>query len=219
MAPSYPQKQAMEQEYCIPSGYGEAELVEKRSRFIGRVWPVENEAEALARIAEMRTTYWDARHNVYAYIIRSGQTRYSDDGEPQGTSGMPTLGVFQNEGIFNVCCVITRYFGGILLGAGGLVRAYSKTAKLTLDAAGTSIMREWDTVLIPCPYPLYERVKVILSQYEGIVEETEFGAEVVIQALLPVTQTPPFAKAVMDASAGMVQPEGVGTVFRAVRVR
>jgi len=209
----------MKQEYLIPSGYGEAELVEKRSRFIGRVWPVENEGEALARIAEARSAYWDARHNVYAYIIRGGQTRYSDDGEPQGTSGMPTLGVFQHEGIFNVCCVITRYFGGILLGAGGLARAYSKTAKLALDAAGASLMREWDLVLVPCPYALYERVKMLVSRCEGSIEETDYGAEILLQILLPVAETPLFTKAVMDASAGTVQAERVDGVYRAVRIR
>ena len=123
--------------YLVPAGFGEAEYIEKRSRFIGRVWPVADEAQALEHLREIREQHWDAKHNVYAYIIREGGImRYSDDGEPGGTSGMPTLNVFRSEEIQNVCCVITRYFGGVLLGSGGLVRAYSNTAKMALDAAG-----------------------------------------------------------------------------------
>ena len=127
------------QEYLTPAGFGEAELVEKRSRFIARVWPVPSEAEALACIADMRRQHRDATHNVFAYIIKGGPTRCSDDGEPQGTSGQPTLNVFQSETIENVCCVVTRHYGGTPLGAGGLVRAYSRAAKLALDKAGITV--------------------------------------------------------------------------------
>ena len=117
--------------YLTPAAFGEAEFTEKRSRFIGRVWPVETEAEALEHLKRMREQHWDATHNVYAYVLREGGImRYSDDGEPQGTSGMPVLNVFRSREIVNVCCVVTRYFGGILLGTGGLVRAYSRSAKL-----------------------------------------------------------------------------------------
>ena len=106
-------------EYYIPTQAGEAELVEKRSRFIGHVWRVESEEEARARIEEMKKRYYDARHNCWCYLLREGPVRYSDDGEPQGTAGQPMLNVFQREEVTNVCCVVTRYFGGILLGAGG----------------------------------------------------------------------------------------------------
>lgn len=110
-------------EYFIPTGASETELVEKRSRFLGHVWPVESEGEARARIEEIRKKHYDARHHCWCYRIREGGVeRYSDDGEPQGTAGQPMLNVFQREGVTNVCCVVTRYFGGILLGAGGLVR-------------------------------------------------------------------------------------------------
>ena len=111
------------EEYFVPAGDGTAEFVEKRSRFIGRIWNTETEEEALACIRAMREQHWDARHNVYAYLIRGGAMRYSDDGEPQGTAGMPVLEVLRGAELYNVCCVVTRYFGGILLGAGGLVRA------------------------------------------------------------------------------------------------
>ena len=111
------------EEYLVPTGFGEDEFIEKKSRFIGRLWPAETEEEALAKIQEMKKQHYDATHNCWAYIIRDGAVRFSDDGEPGGTAGMPMLQVLQREGLFNVVCVVTRYFGGILLGAGGLVRA------------------------------------------------------------------------------------------------
>ena len=139
--------------YLVPFGPGEAEFVEKRSRFIGQVWPVDSEEEARRRIEETRRRHHDARHNCWCYVLRDGNVlRYSDDGEPQGTAGQPMLNVFVKEGVTNVCCVVTRYFGGILLGAGGLTRAYGGTAKLALDAAGVSRMRLWSTLAVPCSY-------------------------------------------------------------------
>ena len=107
-------------EYRVPYEASESEFVEKRSRFISHLWRVESEAEARTRIEEMKKKYYDARHNCWCYLLREGgAVRYSDDGEPQGTAGQPMLNVFQREEIWNVCCVVTRYFGGILLGAGG----------------------------------------------------------------------------------------------------
>jgi uncharacterized YigZ family protein len=206
--------------YLTPAGYGEAELVEKKSRFIGRVWPVESEEEALARIKETREKHWDATHNVYAYIIReNGIMRYSDDGEPQGTSGMPALNVFRAEEIQNVCCVITRYFGGTLLGAGGLVRAYSGSAKLALDAAGISRMAQWNSLQIPCAYGQFERVKRLLEEHEGIVENTEFGADVFIAALVRADLTEAFVSRLRDMTAGAVSADIAGSCFRGVRVK
>ena len=206
------------QEYRVPAGFGEAEFVEKRSRFIARVWRCDCEADALARAAEMREKHWDASHNVFAYIIRGGATRYSDDGEPQGTSGQPTLAVFQNGHISNVCCVVTRYYGGIQLGAGGLVRAYSKAAKMALDNAGLSMMRQWRVLLIPCPYALYERVRALVTACGGVVESTEFGAEVMMEALVPVAAAPECAQRLADVSAGSIEAAVVDTVFRGGRI-
>ena len=146
-------------EYYIPTGAGEAELVEKRSQFLGHVCSVETEDEARAFIAEMKKKYYDARHNCWCYIIRGGAERYSDDGEPQGTAGIPMLEVFRREGIVNVVCVVTRYFGGVLLGAGGLVRAYTQAAKDALTAAGIARVRRWERLTVTCPYSLLDRVK------------------------------------------------------------
>lgn len=205
------------QAYRVPSAYGEASFTEKRSRFTGRVWPCADEAEALARIEDMRKRFWDATHNVYAYVIKDGPTRFSDDGEPQGTSGMPTLNVFQSEGVFNVCCVVTRYYGGILLGAGGLVRAYSKAAKAALDAAGILLMRRWDVVLIPCPYSLFERMKALLASCGGIIESSEFGADVLIQALIPTENSADCLQRIANLSSGSVEAAVLDTVFRGAR--
>ncbi|MBQ1619967.1 MAG: YigZ family protein, partial [Oscillospiraceae bacterium] len=131
-------------QYLVPFENAQSEFTEKRSRFIGRVFRVESEAEARERIEQVRKQHYDARHNCWCYVIHEGGVvRYSDDGEPQGTAGQPMLNVFQREGVENVVCIVTRYFGGILLGAGGLTRAYAKSAKDALDAAGIARMSLW----------------------------------------------------------------------------
>ncbi len=207
-------------EFFIPSGFGEAEFIEKRSRFIGRVWPVCSEEEALALLKETRDRHWDATHNVYAYIIKDGGVmRHSDDGEPQGTSGMPVLGVFRSAEVFNVLCVVTRYFGGVLLGAGGLVRAYSHTAALALDAAGVSAMRLWDEANITCPYPLFERVRNEIAAFLGHELSADYGENVKISALIPKGQTDRFKMRLNDISSGTLKFEHKGETYRPVRIK
>ena len=138
--------------YRVPFQDAESEFTEKRSRFISNLWRVESEAEARAKIEGIRKARYDARHHCWCYLIQEGGVvRYSDDGEPQGTAGQPMLNVFQREGVTNVCCVVTRYFGGILLGAGGLTRAYARGAKDALDAAGTAWVSLWTLWDLPCP--------------------------------------------------------------------
>lgn len=192
-------------EYLVPTKDADAEFIERRSRFIGHIFRTETEEEALARLKQMREKYWDATHNVYAYIIKDGATRFSDDGEPGGTAGMPVLQVLQREGIFNVTCVVTRYFGGILLGAGGLVRAYAHSAKIGLDAAGRSMKRVWTNVYLPCPYSWYERLKLEITAFGGIIKNTDFGADVSFDLLLPEAQTQPFLARVFDLSSGTIE--------------
>ena len=201
-------------EYLIPAAYGADELTEKRSRFIGQVWPVETEEDARARIEETKKRYYDARHNCWCYVLRSGAVRYSDDGEPQGTAGQPMLNVFQSAGITNVCCVVTRYFGGVLLGAGGLVRAYSATARDALAAAGVRRMAEWQSVLVPCPYPLYERVKRLLDEQGAVVEDTDFGADVLLTALVRADRAEFFFKSLSELTAGAVAAEVMGKIIK-----
>lgn len=192
--------------YLVPAGYGEAEYVEKRSRFIGQVWRVESEAEARERIEESRRRYHDCRHSCWCYAIREGNIlRYTDGGEPQGTAGQPMLNVFLKEEVTNTVCVVTRYFGGILLGAGGLTRAYGGTAKLALDAAGISRMRLWAVLMVPCPYSLYERMRLLVEKSGGVVENADFGADVVLTVLLPSEDVPVFQAAATELSAGTVE--------------
>lgn len=203
------------EEYLIPTAYGEDEFTEKKSRFIGRVWLTESEPEALARIEEMRKLHYDATHNVWAYIIKDGAVRFSDDGEPGGTAGMPTLQVLQREGLYNVTCVVTRYFGGILLGAGGLVRAYTKGAKLAVDAAGKSIKRVWTGLYLPVPYSWYERVKLEIAAYGGVIRDTQFGADVEMDVLLPEGRTEAFLERLRDMSAATLEALITGQEYRA----
>ena len=206
--------------YLVPAGYGEAELIEKHSRFIARVWRTDTEEEALEKIREMREKHRDATHNVYAYVIRDNNiTRYSDDGEPSGTSGMPTLNVFTSEGITNLCCVITRYFGGTLLGAGGLVRAYSKAAKMALDSAGISEMAQWSQFFISVQYNLYERVIRILNDYEAVVQSSDFGSDVSIEALLREDKEELFIEKLVESTAGKAVYEKKGEQFCGIRIR
>ena len=148
-------------EYIVPYQDAESEFTEKRSRFITHLYKVETEAEARARIEEMKKKYYDARHNCWCYLLQEGGVvRYSDDGEPQGTAGQPMLNVFQRQEVWNVCCVVTRYFGGVLLGAGGLTRAYTKGASDALTAAGIARMGLWTLWDVPCTYPLLEHINL-----------------------------------------------------------
>lgn len=205
--------------YLTPSGYGEAEFVEKRSRFIGRVWRTDTEAEALEKIREMRERHRDATHNVYAYIIRENNiTRYSDDGEPSGTSGMPVLNVFATEGITNVCCVVTRYFGGTLLGTGGLVHAYSKAAKEALDAAGVSLMALWSLLRISVSYSFYDRTVRLLDEFEASVLSSDFGENVSLQALVRKDKEETFLERMTECSAGKAIVEKTEERFCGARV-
>ena len=205
-------------EYLVPSEYGEDEFIEKKSRFIGRIWPVETEEEALARIQEMKKKHYDATHNCWAYIIRDGAVRFSDDGEPGGTAGMPMLQVLQREGLYNLVCVVTRYFGGILLGAGGLVRAYTKGAKIAVDAAGKSMKRVWTVLYVPCPYSFYERVRLEAEGFGGIVRKADFGAEVELELLFPEAKTQEFLDRLTDMTAGTVESMEIGQEYRAFPV-
>lgn len=201
-------------EYLIPTGGGEAELIEKKSRFLGHIFRVASEEEALSHIKEMRDRYWDASHNVYAYRLKSGPARYSDDGEPGGTAGMPVLDTLQKGGVYDVCCVVTRYFGGTLLGTGGLVRAYGKTAKLALEAAGLSKMQVWRPMEIPCPYPLYEQLRREVAALGGQIAASDFGAEVRLEVLFPEAAAEPFLLRLRELSGGRVTAEEGEPVYR-----
>ena len=206
-------------EYLVPTAFGEDEFIEKKSRFIGRLWPVETEEAALEKIQEMKKQHYDATHNCWAYIIKDGAVRFSDDGEPGGTAGMPMLQVLQREGLYNCVCVVTRYFGGILLGAGGLVRAYTKGAKIAVDAAGKSMKRVWTVLYVPCPYTYYERVKLLVAECEGIIRQTDFGAEVELELLFAEHMAGTFLEKLTDMTAGTVEGMETGQEYRAFPIK
>jgi uncharacterized YigZ family protein len=205
--------------FLVPSGYGEAEFVEKRSRFIGQVWPAVSEEAARAFIEKARAKYHDARHNCWCYVLRDGTVRYADDGEPQGTAGQPMLEVFRRGGIDNAVCVVTRYFGGILLGAGGLTRAYAHTARLALDAAGVSELCPQTAMEFVCPYNLFERVKNEIEIYGGAIENTVYAADVTVSAVFPADAAPKFAARLQDMTSGAIEGRITGTTFAAVRIK
>ena len=203
-------------EYFIPTRESVTEFTEKRSRFIGHVWRVDSEEEARACIERTKKEHYDARHNCWCYRIKDGPVRYSDDGEPQGTAGQPMLNVFEREAVENVCCVVTRYFGGVLLGAGGLVRAYTQSAKSAVDGAGISVVRRWVEALLPCPYSWHDRVRLEIERLGGTVAETDYGADVCFTVLLPEERAQEILDAVLDLSAGQIEGIVSGERFQDV---
>lgn len=171
--------------FRVPAANASAEFVEKKSRFIGNIFKVETAEEATEIIKRMQKQFWDATHNVYAYVLENGVMRFSDDGEPGGTAGMPTLDVLKKEEVYNVLCVTTRYFGGTLLGAGGLVRAYSHAAKIALDAAGIAVMQPFTELSVVCPYGLLNVIRKQYEQFEAQEISAEFAADVALRIVLP----------------------------------
>lgn len=200
--------------FRVPFEAAESEFVEKRSRFITHLWPVETEEEAQAHIREMKSKYYDARHNCWCYLLGQNVQRYSDDGEPQGTAGQPMLKVFERENVTNVCCVVTRYFGGILLGAGGLTRAYSKGAKDALTVAGAATMGLWSCVMIPCSYAAFERVKLEIAAHGGVIDETEYGADITLCVSIMASEVDALQTRLTELSAGTIKLQVLGEEFR-----
>lgn len=203
-------------EYYIPSGPGESEYEEKRSRFLGHLRPVETEEEARLFITEMKKKYHDARHNCWCYRIRGGAVRYSDDAEPQGTAGLPMLEILQREGIENAVCVVTRYFGGVLLGTGGLLRAYQKATKGAVEDAGISVVRAWTKMSIVCDYSDYEKIRSELEQQNAVISDTEYGEKVTLTVLVSQGQGTLVTEKLQDRTAGKCICTEEGIVNQAV---
>lgn len=183
----------------------------KRSRFIGYASPVKTEEEALLFISGIKQKHWDAKHNVYAYRLRNGGImRFSDDGEPQGTAGMPVLNVISKEEITDCVVVVTRYFGGILLGGGGLVRAYSHAAKLALDVAGITVSQPWRFFRLLVPYSLYSHTQALVLSFDGVMCETLFSENVDVTFRIKKEKTDAFLTALADAFGGKLSCETLG---------
>lgn len=189
----------------------QGEFVERRSRFIGYIKPVTEEQDAIDFIGEKKRIHWDATHNVYAYILRNGQVkRYSDDGEPQGTAGMPVLDVLQKSGIVDAVVVVTRYFGGVLLGAGGLVRAYSHGASIAVAAGGIVTMEKSLKLFLNCDYNQYGKLSGLIPTFGGAIESSEFTDSVGLSFYLPKDRYDPFVKKLADTTCGSVDVDITG---------
>ncbi len=193
----------METMYKTIAKAATAEYVDHRSRFIGAVCPVTTEQEALDFIAAKKKEHWDARHNVYAYVLREGAiSRFSDDNEPQGTAGLPTLEVLQKQGLTDCVIVVTRYFGGILLGTGGLVRAYSQSAALAVSEAGVIERRLCAYGEITCDYAQYGFLQSLIPECGGKVDDAVFESTVTVLLHLPLETVDVFQKQLTDRSCG-----------------
>ena len=195
----------------------EAEIVEKKSRFIATVLPVEKEEEAETFLAELRKKYWDASHNVYAYRIGLSKTveRFSDDGEPVHTAGMPILSVLRKEELYNVCVVVTRYFGGTLLGTGGLVRAYSAAAQAGIAEAGIICKETYLRYHIDMDYTMLGKTQYSAANAGWTILNTDYATQVGMDLLIPKDERDVFLKAVADLSDGRLSPEEQGSVLAA----
>ena len=190
------------------------EFIEQRSKFIGYVKPVKTEQEALDFINEKRQKHWDATHNVYAYVLRDGNIqRYSDDGEPHGTAGVPTLDVIIKSGVTDVVVVVTRYFGGILLGAGGLVRAYTKGAKIALEAGNIITMESCNIARLKCDYNQYGKISGLIPSNNGVIDNTDFTDKVEIEYHISPENFVKFQKQLADTTCGSVETEVIDEKF------
>ena len=157
-------------------------FIEKKSKFIGYAKPVKTQEDAFEFISKIKSKHWDATHNVYAYVLRDNNIqRYSDDGEPSGTAGVPVLDVMLKESLVDVCVVATRYFGGTLLGAGGLVRAYSHTSKIAIEAAGIITMAQCSIMSAEVDYSFYDRFNILLSDFSAVILNTSFSDKVCVE--------------------------------------
>lgn len=204
-----------ERPYITLGGEGTATVEEKRSEFIGYAVHVKDEAEAQSFVKQIKAKHHDARHNVFAYVIGDTVQRYSDDGEPQGTAGIPVLDVLRKSGVTDACIVVTRYFGGILLGAGGLVRAYTAAAKAALDAAGTLTMERYAELRLCLSYADYQKLSAKLPTFGAAVDGVDFGQEVTLDVSLKATAADRFIAAVGELFAGRVSPEVRGERYDA----
>lgn len=191
------------------------EYIVNKSRFIGHACPCQTEEQALAYLKRIREEHRDATHNCYAYVIgeNAGIMRYSDDGEPGGTAGLPMMEVLKARGVVNVCVVVTRYFGGVLLGAGGLVRAYSHSCAIALDAAQVSVMELSTRMLFDVPYPLWDRFSYALQSLPVILESSEFQSSVEATLLMRAKDADAVVQHITALSDGRIESLPIDELF------
>lgn len=179
------------------------EIVEKKSRFIASVFLVKTKEEAEEKLSEIKKEFWDARHNVYAYNLQNNISKYSDDGEPQGTAGMPVFNILQKKDIVNVLIVVTRYFGGILLGKGGLIRAYSEAAKIALEEAEVYEVVDYKIVNIECEYKMKDKILFFLDK-SGIRYTSMFGENVRLEVNIPEKECEKFIEDIIKTTENKI---------------
>lgn len=201
--------------YFTVSEPAKASFIEKRSEFIGYIAPVKTNEDAVDFVNSVKAEHRKARHNVYAYILRDNNiSRYSDDGEPQGTAGVPVLDVLRKRGLTDVCMVVTRYFGGILLGGGGLVRAYSHAASLACDAACIMNMCLCHKLKIAAEYTMYGKIAYVLPNYDTITVSSDFGQSVSMEILVLSEKLPPLIKELTEITNGTALIEDLGEMYQ-----
>ena len=200
--------------YTTLGGEGSDEFEERRSLFIGHAKHVTSEEEAMEFVKAKKKEYADATHNCWAYLLKGGiVARYSDDGEPQGTAGVPMLEAIRKSGVTDAVVVVTRYFGGILLGAGGLVRAYSHGSKIALEAAGIVTYEKYAELSLCCSYSDYQKYSVILPAFGAIVDGVDFADKVTVRFALKEGVVTPFSDKITEISGGRDRAERTGERF------
>ena len=200
--------------YTTLAGEGSDEFEEKRSVFIGHAKHVVSEEEAQEFVKAKKKEYSDATHNCWAYLLKGGiVARYSDDGEPQGTAGVPMLEAIRKSGVCDCVVVVTRYFGGILLGAGGLVRAYSHGTKIALEAAKIVTYEKYAELRLDCSYSDYQKYSVILPTFNAIIDSTDFTDKVTIAFAVKETEVSSLIQKITEMSGGKNKPERIGERF------
>lgn len=202
------------QKYNTVEFESSAEFIEKKSRFIGYVKPVKTQEEAVAFMNRIKSKHWDAKHNVYAYVLKDNNIqRYSDDGEPSGTAGVPVLDVILKSEVVDVCVVVTRYFGGTLLGAGGLVRAYSHGSKIALEAGNIISMGLCSVMSADVDYTFYERLSGLLADFGATVESTDYAEKVKVVFSLNKSMVADLETKLTDLSNGKYGLTSIGEKF------
>ena len=190
------------------------EFIEKKSKFIGYVKPVKTQEEATEFINKIKSKHWDATHNVYAYVLQENNIqRYSDDGEPSGTAGVPVLDVILKSNLVDVCVVVTRYFGGTLLGAGGLVRAYSHGSKIAVEAGNIITMAPCSILKVCVDYSFYDRLNILLNDFFFFFEDTQFSDNVSVTFSIKQEKTADLQNKLTDLSNGLYKLNEIGEKF------
>ncbi len=193
------------------------EFVEKKSRFIGYVKPVKTQEEASAFISSIKSKHWDATHNVSAYVLRENNIqRSSDDGEPSGTAGVPVLDVLLKENLVDVCVVVTRYFGGTLLGAGGLIRAYSHGSKIAVESGNIITMAPCRILSVSVDYSFYDRLNILLNDFNANIENSDFSDVVTVEFSIKAETVDSLSAKLTELSNGKYSLTELGEKFAKV---